>query len=58
MEMKARGAHIISVIEENDQEIKNLSDDYIGVPKASQAYSPHTLCCTPTALYVCVGEGL
>lgn len=33
MEMKARGAHIISVIEENDQEIKNLSDDYIEVPK-------------------------
>ena len=33
MEMKARGAHIISVIEEGDQEIKTLSDDYIEVPK-------------------------
>ena len=33
MEMKARGAHIISVIEEGDEEIKSLSEDYIEVPK-------------------------
>jgi glucosamine--fructose-6-phosphate aminotransferase (isomerizing) len=33
MEMKARGAHIISVIEEGDEDIKALSDDYIEVPK-------------------------
>ena len=33
MEMKARGAHIIAVIEEGDQDIKSLSDDYIEVPK-------------------------
>ncbi|HMK93982.1 MAG TPA: glutamine--fructose-6-phosphate transaminase (isomerizing) [Candidatus Limnocylindrales bacterium] len=33
MEMKARGAHIIAVIEEDDQEIKSLADDYIEVPK-------------------------
>jgi glucosamine--fructose-6-phosphate aminotransferase (isomerizing) len=33
MEMKARGASIISVIEEGDEEIKNLADDYIEVPK-------------------------
>ncbi len=33
MEMKARGAHIISVIEEDDEEIKSLSEDYIEVPK-------------------------
>ncbi len=33
MEMKARGAHIISVIEQDDEEIKTLSDDYIEVPK-------------------------
>jgi len=33
MEMKARGASIISVIEEDDEEIKRLSDDYIEVPK-------------------------
>jgi glucosamine--fructose-6-phosphate aminotransferase (isomerizing) len=33
MEMKARGASIIVVIEEGDEEIKNLADDYIEVPK-------------------------
>ncbi|MGD6851070.1 MAG: glutamine--fructose-6-phosphate transaminase (isomerizing) [Candidatus Bathyarchaeia archaeon] len=33
MEMKARGAHIIAVVEEGDEEIKSLADDYIEVPK-------------------------
>ncbi len=33
MEMKARGASIIAVIEEGDEEIKSLADDYIEVPK-------------------------
>ena len=33
MEMKARGASIIAVIEEEDEEIKNLVDDYMEVPK-------------------------
>ncbi|MCW4028404.1 MAG: glutamine--fructose-6-phosphate transaminase (isomerizing) [Candidatus Bathyarchaeota archaeon] len=33
MEMKARGAHIIAIVEEGDKEIKELSDDYIEVPK-------------------------
>ena len=33
MEMKARGAHIIAVIEEGDAEIKSLADDYVEVPK-------------------------
>ena len=33
MEMKARGAHIIAVIEEGDNDIKSLADDYIEVPK-------------------------
>jgi glucosamine--fructose-6-phosphate aminotransferase (isomerizing) len=33
MEMKARGAHIIAVIEEGDEEIKSLADDYVEVPK-------------------------
>lgn len=33
MEMKARGANILAVIEEGDQEIKSLADDYIEVPK-------------------------
>jgi glucosamine--fructose-6-phosphate aminotransferase (isomerizing) len=33
MEMKARDAQIIAVIEEGDEEIKELADDYIEVPK-------------------------
>jgi glucosamine--fructose-6-phosphate aminotransferase (isomerizing) len=33
MEMKARGASIIAVIEEGDDEIKALADDYVEVPK-------------------------
>ena len=33
MEMKARGATIIAIIEEGDEEIKNLADDYIEIPK-------------------------
>jgi glucosamine--fructose-6-phosphate aminotransferase (isomerizing) len=33
MEMKARGAHIIAIIEEDDEEIKSLADEFIEVPK-------------------------
>ncbi|MCW4002891.1 MAG: glutamine--fructose-6-phosphate transaminase (isomerizing) [Candidatus Bathyarchaeota archaeon] len=33
MEMKARGAQIIAIIEEGDQQIKALADDVIEVPK-------------------------
>jgi glucosamine--fructose-6-phosphate aminotransferase (isomerizing) len=32
MEMKARGASIIAVLEEGDEEVKNLVDDYMEVP--------------------------
>ncbi len=33
MEMKARGASIIAIVEEGDQEVKELSDDYVEIPK-------------------------
>jgi glucosamine--fructose-6-phosphate aminotransferase (isomerizing) len=33
MEMKARGASIIAVIEEGDEEVGRLADDYVEVPK-------------------------
>jgi glucosamine--fructose-6-phosphate aminotransferase (isomerizing) len=33
MEMKARGASIIAVVEKGDEEIKALADDYVEVPK-------------------------
>ncbi len=32
MEMKARGASIISIVEREDEEIKALSDDYVEIP--------------------------
>jgi len=33
MEMKARGAQIIAVAEEGDEDVRSLADDYIEVPK-------------------------
>ena len=33
MEMKARGAHIIAIIEEGDKDIKSLAEEYVEVPK-------------------------
>ena len=33
MEMKARGASIIAIIEEDDEDVKKLADDYVEVPK-------------------------
>ena len=43
MEMKARGACIIAVIEEGDEEIKQLADDYIEVPRGiPEVLSPIT----------------
>ncbi len=33
MEMKARGASIIAVLEEGDEEIKALADDYVEIPR-------------------------
>ena len=33
MEMKTRGAHIIAIVEEGDEEIMGLAEDYICVPR-------------------------
>jgi glucosamine--fructose-6-phosphate aminotransferase (isomerizing) len=41
MEMKARGASVIAVVEEGDQEVERLADDYVEVPKGiGEALSP------------------
>ena len=32
MEMKARGANIIAIVDENDAEIKSMADDYVDIP--------------------------
>ena len=33
MELKARGGRIIAVMEEGDEEVKELADDYVEIPK-------------------------
>ena len=38
MEMKARGASVISVAEEGDEEVKELSDDLLPVPEEVPAF--------------------
>jgi glucosamine--fructose-6-phosphate aminotransferase (isomerizing) len=60
MEMKARGASIISIVEEGDEEIKALSDDYVEVPKGI----PEVLSPIPFAIplqllayYMALGRG-
>jgi glucosamine--fructose-6-phosphate aminotransferase (isomerizing) len=41
MEMKARGASVIAVVEEGDEEIQRLVDDYVEVPKGiAEVLSP------------------
>ncbi len=41
MEMKARGAKIIVICEEDDEEVIHLSNDHIGIPKGiSESLSP------------------
>ncbi len=46
MEMKARGGAIISLIEEGDEKIRELSDDFIEIPKGV----PETLTAIPYIL--------
>jgi glucosamine--fructose-6-phosphate aminotransferase (isomerizing) len=60
MEMKARDAHIIAVIEEGDEEIKALSDDYIEVPKGIPSVLspiPFAVPLQLLAYYIALGKG-
>jgi glucosamine--fructose-6-phosphate aminotransferase (isomerizing) len=60
MEMKARGAHIIAIIEEGDQDIKNLAEDYIEVPKDIPAVLspiPYSVPLQLLAYYTAVEKG-
>ncbi len=61
MEMKARGAHIISVIEQGDEEIKSLSEEYIEVPKGIPSVLspiPFAIPLQLLAYYVSLEKGL
>ncbi len=60
MEMKARGANIIAIIEEGDEEMKSLADDYIEVPKGIPGVLspiPYVLPMQLLAYYIAVGRG-
>ena len=60
MEMKARGAHIIAVIEEGDEDIKALADDYVEVPKGIPGVLspiPFAVPLQLLAYYVALGKG-
>jgi glucosamine--fructose-6-phosphate aminotransferase (isomerizing) len=60
MEMKARGAHIIAIIEEGDEEMKSLADDYVEVPKGIPGVLspiPYALPLQLLAYYVALGKG-
>jgi glucosamine--fructose-6-phosphate aminotransferase (isomerizing) len=60
MEMKARGASVIAVVEEGDQEIERLADDFIEVPKGIGEVLSPILFVIPLQLfayYVAVEKG-
>ncbi len=60
MEMKARGAHILAIIEEDDEEIKSLADDYVEVPKGIPAVLspiPYAVPLQLLAYYTAVEKG-
>ncbi|UCC33016.1 MAG: glutamine--fructose-6-phosphate transaminase (isomerizing) [Candidatus Bathyarchaeota archaeon] len=60
MEMKARGASIIAIIEEGDEEIRSLADDYIevtnGLPEILSPI-PYVIPLQLFAYYVAVARG-
>ena len=60
MEMKARGARIISLIQEGDGEIRNLSDDVVEIPGSLPPLATPIVYVVPLQLlayYLSVGKG-
>ena len=60
MEMKARGARIIAVIEEGDEEIESLADDFVEVPKGIPSVLspiPFAVPLQLLAYYTALGKG-
>jgi glucosamine--fructose-6-phosphate aminotransferase (isomerizing) len=60
MEMKARGASVIAVVEEGDQDIKRLADEYVEVPKGIGEVLSPILFAIPLQLlayYMAVAKG-
>jgi len=50
MEMKARGANIISIIEDKDEQVRKLSDEYIEIPSDIPAPFLPIACVVPLQL--------
>jgi len=50
MEMKARGAYILSLVSRGDRELEDVSDDYIEIPEAEEWIYP-ILCTVPLQLF-------
>lgn len=50
MEMKARGANILSIITKGDEEMQQVSDDYFEVPQVPEPLYP-ILCTLPLQLF-------
>ncbi len=60
MEMKARGARVISVIQDGDREIRELSDDVIEIPRPLPSLVTPIVYAVPLQLlayYLSVGKG-
>jgi glucosamine--fructose-6-phosphate aminotransferase (isomerizing) len=60
MEMKARGAQVISVIEEQDGEVSKLSDEIITIPQGIPSVLTPIVSVIPLQLfayYTAVGKG-
>ena len=60
MEMKARGARIISIIQEGDDEIRNLSDEVVEVPGSLPRLATPMVYVVPLQLlayYLSAGKG-
>ena len=60
MEMKARGASIVSIVEQGDEEIKALSDDYVEVPGGIPEILspiPFVIPLQLLAYYIAIGRG-
>jgi len=60
MEMKARGASIIAIVDESDEDIKRLADDYISIPMGIPAILspiPYVIPLQLFAYYMAVEKG-
>jgi glucosamine--fructose-6-phosphate aminotransferase (isomerizing) len=58
-EIKSRNGKVISIVSEGDQIVKNLSDDYIEIPKSNEIFTPFyaTIPLQLLSFYVAIERG-